>query len=212
MKSVHDMLKYNRGWAADMKARDPEYFARHADGQKPSVLLIGCSDSRVPITNITGVDPGEMFVYRNIANQMHGADLGAQAVLAYAVDGLGVQNILVTGHTGCGGVAAAVADPHHGIVDHWLASVRLLYMRYRPQLDALPDDAARIARLVELNVVLQVYQLSLNPTVRDAWKDGRELALHGVVYNIETGLLQSVLMDVDGLDSAQQKLAAFRPD
>ena len=85
-------------------------------------------------------------------------------------------------------------------------------MRYRPQLDALPDDAARIARLVELNVVLQVYQLSLNPTVRDAWKDGRELALHGVVYNIETGLLQSVLMDVDGLDSAQQKLAAFRPD
>jgi carbonic anhydrase len=212
MNTIEAMLDFNRRWAADRKAQDPEYFSRHTAGQRPSVLLIGCSDSRVPITNITGADPGEMFVYRNIANQLHGADLGAQSVLAYAVDALGVQHVLVTGHTNCGGVAAAMAEPSHGLVDHWLANVRLLYLRYRTQMEALPDDAARLARLVQLNVVLQIYQLSLNPTVRDAWKRGRPLALHGMVYDISTGLLDGVVMGVDGLISARQKLADFRAD
>jgi carbonic anhydrase len=212
MDAIEQMLDFNRRWAADKKAHDPEYFARHAAGQQPSVLLIGCSDSRVPITNITGADPGEMFVYRNIANQMHGADLGAQAVLAYAVDALDVQHILVTGHTNCGGVAAAMAEPNHGLVDHWLANVRLLYLRYRTPMAALPDDRARLAQLVRLNVVLQIYQLTLNPTVRDAWKQGRRLILHGMVYDITTGLLDSVVTGVDGLPSAREKLAEFRVD
>ncbi len=212
MDTIERMLAFNRRWAADKKAHDPEFFVRHAGGQRPSVLLIGCSDSRVPITNITGADPGEMFVYRNIANQMHGVDLGAQSVLAYAVDALDVQHVLVTGHTNCGGVAAAMAEPSHGIVDHWLANVRLLYLRYQKQMEALPDDRARLAHLVRLNVVLQIYQLTLNPTVRDAWKQGRRLILHGMVYDIATGLLDSVIGDVDGLPSAQEKLAEFRPD
>jgi carbonic anhydrase len=212
MKTIEQMLDFNRQWAADRKAEDPAYFARHAGGQKPSVLLIGCSDSRVPITNITGADPGDMFVYRNIANQIHGADMGSQAVLAYAVDALGVQQILVTGHTNCGGVAAAIAEPNHGLVDHWLANVRLLHLRYKAQMDALPDDRARLALLVRLNTVLQIYQLSLNPTVRDAWKESRPLALHGMVYDIQTGLLETVVHGVDGVESAQAKLAQFRPD
>lgn len=212
MNTIEQMLDFNRRWAAERKGEDPEFFARHATGQKPSVLLIGCSDSRVPITNITGADPGEMFVYRNIANQMHGVDLGAQAVLAYAVDALDVQHILVTGHTNCGGVAAAMAEPNHGLVDHWLANVRLLYLRYRAQMEALPDDRARLARLVRLNVVLQIYQLTLNPTVRDAWKQGRRLMLHGMVYDITTGLLDSVVAHVDGLPAAREKLAEFRLD
>ncbi|MGZ5372624.1 MAG: carbonic anhydrase [Burkholderiaceae bacterium] len=212
MNAIEEMLDFNRRWAADKKAQDPEFFTRHAAGQKPSVLLVGCSDSRVPITNITGADPGEMFVYRNIANQMHGADLGAQSVLAYAVDALDVQHILVTGHTNCGGVAAAMGEPNHGLVDHWLANVRLLYLRYRTPMGALPDDRARLAQLVRLNVVLQIYQLTLNPTVRDAWKQGRRLMLHGMVYDIMTGLLDSVVTGVDGLSSAREKLAEFRAD
>lgn len=211
MKTVGEMLAFNRQWAEEMKARDPQFFARHADGQKPAVLLIGCADSRVPITNITGVSPGEMFVYRNIANQMHGADLGAQAVLAYAVDFLGVKQILVAGHTGCGGVAAATAEPHHGLVDHWLSNVRLLALRYQTELEALDTSDARLDRLVRLNVVLQIYQLTLNPTVRDAWAAGRSLALHGLVYDISTGLLQPVIENVNGLDAARDKLAVFRP-
>jgi carbonic anhydrase len=211
MKTIDDMLDYNRRWSVEMKTRDPRFFSRHADGQRPAVLSIGCSDSRVPIDTITGVAPGDMFVYRNIANQLHGADLGAQAVLAFAVDTLGVQHILVMGHTGCGGVNAAIGDPNHGLVDHWLASVRLLALRYRDELDQLPSADARLDRLVTLNVVLQIYQLSLNPTVRDAWQEGRPLSLHGMVYDIESGLLQPVMRGVDSIEAARAQLAVFRP-
>ncbi len=211
MKTIDEMLAFNRHWAGDMKTKDPLFFSRHADGQKPAMLLIGCSDSRIPISSSTGIAPGEMFVYRNIANQMHGADLGAQAVLAYAVDALRVQHIIVAGHSGCGGVAAAIADPKHGIVDHWLSNARLLALRYEKELDALPSREAQLDRLVQLNVVLQIYALSMNPTVRDAWANGRKLLLHGLVYELATGLLETVVRDVDGLDTARQKLAVFRP-
>lgn len=211
MKTIDDMIEYNRRWSVDMKSRDPRFFSRHADGQRPAVLSIGCSDSRVPIDTITGVTPGEMFVYRNIANQLHGADLGAQAILAFAVDTLGVRHILVMGHTGCGGVRAAIGDPRHGLVDHWLASVRLLALRYRDELNQIASAEERLDRLVTLNVLLQIYQLSLNPTVRDAWQEGRPLALHGMVYNIETGLLQPVIRNVNSVDAARQSLGVFRP-
>jgi carbonic anhydrase len=211
MKTIDDMIDFNRRWSVDMRSRDPRFFSKHADGQRPAVLSIGCSDSRVPIDTITGVAPGEMFVYRNIANQLHGADLGAQAVLAFAVDTLGVQHILVMGHTGCGGVMAAIGDPQHGLVDHWLASVRLLALRYRDELEQIDAPEQRLDRLVTLNVELQIYQLSLNPTVRDAWRERRPLALHGMVYNIETGLLQPVIRDVDSVEAARESLAVFRP-
>ena len=133
MNGIEEMLDFNRRWAADKKAQDPEFFTRHAAGHKLSVLLVGCSDSRVPITNITGADPGEMFVYRNIANQMHGADLGAQSVLAYAVDALDVQHIFVTGHTNCGGAAAAMA-----VAEPWPR--RSLARQRSPALPALPES------------------------------------------------------------------------
>jgi carbonic anhydrase len=147
-----------------------------------------------------------MFVHRNIANQVHGADLSAQSVIAYAVDALGVQQILVTGHTACGGVRAATAEPHHGLVDHWLGSLRMLWLRYRDELSALPSDEARIDRLVRYNVLLQIYKLALNPTVRDAWRDGRPLVLNGLVYDI------AVRVTPDGQGSRIDVRATSRTD
>jgi carbonic anhydrase len=211
MKTMTEMLEYNRRWAAEMKARDPAFFVRHAEGQQPRVLLIGCSDSRVPITNITGVAPGEMFVHRNIANQVHGADLNVQSVIAYAVDALGVEQILVTGHTACGGVAAATKDPHHGLVDHWLGGVRMLWLRYREELATLASEEAGLDRLVRLNVFLQVYHLVLNPTVLDAWHAGKRLSINGLVYDIETGLLDCVVTGIDSREAAREKLRDFDP-
>lgn len=211
MTTMAQMLDYNRRWAADMQRKDASFFRRHADGQKPGVLLIGCSDSRVPIENITGVKPGEMFVHRNIANQIHGADLCVQSVIAYAVDVLAVPQILVTGHTACGGVAAAAAEPRHGMVDHWLGGVRMLWLRHRDELAGLPGEEAGLDRLARLNVLLQIYTLSLNPTVRDAWREGRPLALNGLIYDIETGLLEQVITDVDSSSSAREKLRGFDP-
>jgi carbonic anhydrase len=211
MTTMDQMLAYNQRWAAEMKAKDSTFFLRHVEGQKPGVLLIGCSDSRVPIENITGVNPGEMFVHRNIANQVHGADLCVQSVIAYAVDVLAVRQILVTGHTACGGVAAATAEPRHGMVDHWLGGVRMLWLRHREELATLPSREAGLDRLARLNVLLQLYTLALNPTVQDAWRDGRPLALNGMVYDIETGLLEQVVTDIDGSESAREKLRDFDP-
>jgi carbonic anhydrase len=211
MTMMEQMLDYNRRWAAEMKAKDTGFFLRHADGQKPGALLIGCSDSRVPIENITGVDPGELFVHRNIANQVHGADLCVQSVIAYAVDVLAVPQILVTGHTACGGVAAATAEPRHGMVDHWLGGVRMLWLRHRDELATLPGREAGLDRLARLNVLLQIYTLALNPTVRDAWREGRPLALNGLIYDIETGLLEQVVSGIDSSDSAREQLGGFDP-
>jgi carbonic anhydrase len=211
MSTMEQMLAHNRRWAADMKARDAKFFLRHADGQKPAALLVGCSDSRVPIENITGVDPGELFVHRNIANQIHGADLCVQSVIAYAVDVLAVPQILVTGHTACGGVAAATAEPRHGLVDHWLGGVRMLWLRHREELAALPSREAGLDRLARLNVMLQIYTLALNPTVRDAWREGRPLALTGLIYDIETGLLEQVVTGIDGTEAAREQLRHFDP-
>lgn len=211
MTTMDQMLAYNRRWAAEMKAKDTKFFLRHAEGQTPGALLIGCSDSRVPIENITGVDPGELFVHRNIANQVHGADLCVQSVIAYAVDVLAVPQILVTGHTACGGVAAATAEPRHGMVDHWLGSVRMLWLRHRDELAALPSKEAGLDRLARLNVLLQLYTLALNPTVRDAWREGRPLQLNGMIYDIETGLLEQVVTGIDSSDRAREKLRDFDP-
>lgn len=211
MTTMERMLDYNRRWAAEMKAKDTRFFLRQAEGQKPGALLIGCSDSRVPIENITGVDPGEMFVHRNIANQIHGADLCVQSVIAYAVDVLEVPQILVTGHTACGGIAAAAAEPRHGMVDHWLGGVRMLWLRHRDELARLPTKEAGLDRLARLNVLLQVYTLALNPTVRDAWREGRPLTLNGMIYDIESGLLEQVVTDIDSSERAREKLRGFDP-
>ena len=193
----HRLLENNRRWAAEKTAGDPDYFRRRADGQSPDFLFIGCSDSRVPAEELLGTRPGEMFVHRNIANQVRSADLNVLSVIQFAVDVLEVEHILVVGHLGCGGVRASTQDASLGIVDHWVNEIRTLQRLYAEELAALPDDRTRGDRLVELNVMEQIYNLSQIPTIRAAWKRRKAPMLHGLVYGLEDGLLREVATAID---------------
>src|SRR5690349_315517 len=177
------LLENNRRWVAETTARDAGFFPRLASVHQPHTLWIGCSDARVPANVVTGTRAGEMFVHRNIANQVMPTDPNALAVLQYAVEALGVEDVIVCGHQGCGGVKAALAGsapaPH---VDGWLANLRMVARLHDEELSEIRDPEARVARLVELNVVEQVYNLSRTPVVQAAWAAGRTLRLHGWVY------------------------------
>ena len=179
----------NRAWAERMLAADPGFFGRLEDQQAPRYLWIGCSDSRVPANQIVGLDPGAVFVHRNVANLAPPQDANYLSVLQFAVDVLRVEHILVVGHYGCGGVAAAVAGKRRGLVDHWLHPIREVHHKYRRQLAALPDDKARWDRLVELNVIRQVKNVAADVFVQDAWARGQSLCVHGWVYTLGNGLV-----------------------
>jgi carbonic anhydrase len=186
------IFRRNRSWAADAVARDPEFFARRAAGQHPEFLFIGCSDSRVPAEMLTGAEPGEMFVHRNVANLVLHGDANLLSVLHYAVDVLQVKAVVVCGHYGCGGVKAAMEAPTHGLVDHWLGRVRDVIRLHEDALAALPDDAARYRRLVELNAAEQAYALQRNPIVQGAWARGQALSVHATVYDLADGELRDL--------------------
>jgi len=190
-----DLFANNRRWAAEHVQRDPDFFARLARQQKPAYLWIGCSDSRVPANEIVGLAPGEMFVHRNVANVVVHSDLNCLSVLQYAIDVLEVRHVIVCGHYGCGGVAAASAASRNGLVDNWLGHVRDVAQAHERQLGAIADDAMRVNRLCELNVIEQVVTLSETTIVRDAWEHGRDLTLHGWVYGLQDGLLRDLGMD-----------------
>ncbi len=201
MQNYQRLFANNRAWAKSVRESDPTYFERRAAGQEPHFFFIGCCDSRVPAELLTGAKPGEIFTHRNIANQAHPNDLSMLAALEYAVEFLDVKHVLVCGHYGCGGVKAATLPQGHGVVDHWLHVVRDVYRWNAEELLAIPDDEARIHRLVELNVVEQVFQLSRTPVVQRAWAKGKRPILHGLVYDIHDGMLKEV---VTGLDSEEQ--------
>ena len=204
MEYYDRILAFNRQWAGERVAQDPGYFKRHATGQTPHTLFIGCSDSRVPTNTLTGTEQGEMFVHRNIANQVYSSDLNVLSALEYAVYVLDVQHIIVCGHYGCGGIkAAAAAEAAHGLVDHWLGQIRTIMRLHQDALDAITDPDLRLDRLAELNVLEQVYNLSCAPAVRDSWGRGRRPIIHGVVYDIRTGLLKEVATRVDGPDKVK---------
>jgi len=188
----------NRAWARRMCASDPEFFDRLADQQAPEFLWIGCSDSRVPANQITGLQPGEVFVHRNVANVAPGDDLNCQAVIQFAVDVLGVRHIIVCGHYGCGGVLAALKDQATGLAREWVSGIVSLRDRNAGALDALADDAERHARLCELNVIEQVHNLGQSAVVLAAWSRGQPLRLHGWIYNIKDGLLKDLNVSVSG--------------
>jgi carbonic anhydrase len=190
----------NRKLVEQVTRDDPDFFKRKAGKQEPHFLFIGCSDSRVPLETLTGVQPGEMFVHRNIANQVLGADLNLLSVLQYAVDVLDVKHVIVCGHHQCAGVQAAMGDANHGLVDHWLAGIRDSIHRHRHELSGYTDEQARFDRLVELNVLRQVFNLARTPIVQNAWKRGRRPILHGVVYDLKDGLLRELVLEVDGPD------------
>jgi carbonic anhydrase len=189
----------NRAWAARMVAADAGFFKRLQAQQAPEYLWIGCSDSRVPANQIVGLDPGAMFVHRNVANLASPQDANYLSVLQFAVDVLKVKHIMVVGHYGCGGVAAAVDGKRRGLVDHWLHPIREVAQEHRPALDALRDPQARMNRLCELNVMRQVRNVASDVFVAEAWARGQELSVHGWVYSLADGLLNDLNVTVSSV-------------
>ena len=178
MADLHELLDNNRRWAEQMGAEDPEYFQRLASIQSPRILWIGCSDSRVPANQITGQQPGEVFVHRNVANVVVHTDLNCLSVAQFAVDVLRVRHIIVCGHYGCGGVKAALEGQRLGLIDNWLRHVEDIRDTHAAQLAALPDDGARWDRLCELNVIEQALHVTQTTVMRDAWSRGQEVSVN----------------------------------
>lgn len=198
MLDLNRLFENNRRWAAGAIAAEPQYFGDLARGQEPQFLTIGCSDSRVPLELLTGAKPGEMFVHRNVANQVFPADLNVLSVLQYAIEALHVKHVLVVGHYGCGGVQAAMEETRRlGLVDNWLGDVRDVKRRHHAELERLTTPAARSDRLVELNVLHQVLNLARTPVVQTAWEQGRQPKLHGAVFDVRDGLMRSLVTEVD---------------
>jgi len=202
MQNYLDLFRQNRAWAERIRETDPSYFERRAASQEPHFFMIGCCDSRVPTEVLTGAKPGEIFTHRNIANQADPTDMNMLSALEYAVQVLDVRHVVVCGHYNCGGVKAAMSPPGRMLVDHWLQVVRDVQLSHLTELDALPTEQQQFSRLVELNVLEQVFQLSRTPIVRNSWLKGRRPILHGIVYDVNDGLLKEVVSGVDGEDRA----------
>ena len=185
-----DHLKNNnRVWAAGKVAADADFFKRLERQQAPEYLWIGCSDSRVPANDIVGLDPGELFVHRNVANLAPPQDANYLSVLQFAVDVLKVKHIMVVGHYGCGGISAAVDGQRRGLVDHWLHPIREVFSDNQTELDAIPAMRQRLDRLCELNVIRQVRNVASDVFVQDAWARGQDVSVHGWVYSLSNGLV-----------------------
>jgi carbonic anhydrase len=189
MNPLQNLLQKNREWSASVHQDDPGFFARLANQQTPQYLWIGCSDSRVPANQITGLAPGEVFVHRNVANVVAETDFNLLAVLQYAVDVLKVRHVIVCGHYGCGGVRAALENFRHGMIDNWLSGIRALSRAHREELNALPSDEA-VDRLCELNVLAQARHVARTTIVEDAWERGQEISIHSWIYRLDNGIIQ----------------------
>jgi carbonic anhydrase len=203
------LLERNRTWAEKMTRADPEFFTRLAQQQAPRFLWIGCSDSRVPANQILGLAPGEIFVHRNVANVVVHSDLNCLSVIQFAVDVLRIRHIIVTGHYGCGGVRAALYDDKLGLIDNWLRHVQDVRNRNRDELRELKDDYARLERLCELNVLAQTINVAETTLLQDAWNRGQQVAIHGLIYGLENGILQSLgpsLEDREGVLRRKREL------
>jgi carbonic anhydrase len=197
--NLQDLFAHNRAWAAQMVAEKPTFFTDLLSQQNPRYMWIGCSDSRVPANQITGLAPGEVFVHRNVANVVVPTDLNCLSTIQYAVDQLQVEHLMVVGHYGCGGVTAALRDVRVGLADNWLRHIKDVRDRHTALLEATPAQH-RVDVLCELNVIEQVMNVAQTTVVQDAWKRGQALTLHGWVYGLRDGLLQDLLMTVDGAD------------
>jgi len=187
-----ELIRGNREWASGIRARQPDYFSRLSAQQRPGYFWIGCADSRVPANVITGRDPGEIFVHRNVANVIHSSDLNFLSTLEFAVDVLEIGKIIVCGHYGCAGVRAASEDVIHGLADHWLEPIRRIARGQSEILGSLSDEKARLDRLAELNVVEGVARIAETPIMRRAWASGKRVAIHGLMYGLEDGLLEKL--------------------
>lgn len=196
---LRDLFDRNVAWAEGKTRSDPHYFRRMAEQQSPRYLWIGCSDSRVTANDVLGLDPGAVFVQRNIANIVHTSDMNLISVLEYGIGTLGIEHIIVCGHYGCGGVARALGSERSALVDHWLQPIVMLYRKHRPTFDAIKDPNVRAARMCEINVQMQVRRVAAIPTVENAWARGRCLHVHGWVYGMHDGLLRDVGPTLSGI-------------
>lgn len=192
MKSYEKLLLENKAWAKEKVADDPEYFSRLVNLQTPEFLWIGCSDSRVPANEITGTQPGEIFVHRNIANMVVNTDLNLLSVLSYAVETLKVKHIIVCGHYGCGGVKAAMTNHNLGIINKWLRNIKDVHRFHREEVDSIQDEDKRVDRMIELNVMEQVMNLAKTSIIQKAWKHNNMPHLHGWVYDLHDGIINPV--------------------
>ncbi len=189
MRTLKTLLDANEHWADAMALGDPDFFRRLENQQTPEYLWIGCSDSRVPANQITGLQPGEVFVHRNVANQVVETDFNVLAVLQYAVDVLKVKHVIVCGHYGCGGVRAALENFRHGLIDNWLSGIRALSRKHKDELTQLPHEQA-VDRLCELNVLAQAKHVARSTIIEDAWERGQAISVHSWIYRLDNGKIK----------------------
>lgn len=199
--SMKELMDQNKLWANEQKKIDPEFFHRLSEQQSPEYLWIGCSDSRVPANQVVGLDPGELFVHRNIANIVLHTDFNCLSVLQFAVEVLKVKHVIVCGHYGCGGIKAALDTQEFGLVDNWLRHIKDIYIKYKNEIDCLRFEQQRVNRLCELNVIEQVNNLSKTKIVQHAWENGQDLSIHGVIYSIADGLLKELNINATNTNS-----------
>ena len=204
---IKTLIENNRAWSAAKTQADPAFFKRLEAQQSPDYLWIGCSDSRVPANEIVGMDPGELFVHRNVANLAPPQDANYLSVLQYAVEVLKVSHIIVVGHYGCGGVRTAIDGCRHGLIDHWLHPIREVYAEHRAELEALPAGIVRENRLCELNVMRQVRNVAADVFVQDAWARGQQICVHGWVYSLSNGLVTDMKIDISSLPEYEALIA-----
>lgn len=213
MRLLPDLIENNRNWAKQVTEQEPEFFTKLAKTQKPEVLWIGCSDSRVPANQIVGVPPGEVFVHRNIANVVANTDFNCLSVIEYAVAVLKVKHIIVCGHYGCGGVQAASENHHLGLIDNWLRHIRDVRQKHEAILSLFDNDPMRLDRLCELNVIEQVQNVCHSTIVQGAWERGQSLAVHGWIYRISDGLINDLDVTVaDPTEITDAYRVAISPD
>ncbi|MGE4500709.1 MAG: carbonate dehydratase [Hydrogenovibrio sp.] len=208
---IEQLLQNNVEWVDEVNAERPHFFETLSHQQKPEYLWIGCSDSRVPANQLVKMDPGTIFVHRNIANLVNSSDMNVLSVIQYAVEILKVKHIIVNGHYGCGGVIASMEEGNPSLIDHWVRPIRKYYQRKQTELDALPYEE-RVNRLCEINVAEQVRNICHVPAVRKAWKKGQSLAVHGFIYNIKDGRLKNLDISVDNLEAAEQAVVRAAAD
>ena len=195
MPDLQHLLENNRRWSAKIHAKDPTFFSTLAQQQSPKYLWIGCADSRVPANEIVGLRPGELFVHRNVANVVVHSDLNCLSVLQFGVDVLKVEHIIVVGHYGCAGVAAALTQRRIGLADNWLRHIQDIRLKHAPHLDALPDER-RADRLCELNVIEQVVNVAMTTVAEDAWERRQPLTIHGWTYALQDGIIRDLGMTI----------------
>lgn len=200
MQDLDNLFANNAKWANQVSQNDPDFFQRLSQQQKPKYLWIGCADSRVPANQIIGLDPGEVFVHRNVANVVVHTDLNCLSVVQYAVEVLKVEHVIVCGHYGCGGVAASMEDQQHGLIDNWLRHIQDVRNKHLDRLNAITDKAEQVNRLCELNVIDQVSNVCRTTILQDAWRRGQQVAVHGLIYGLDDGRLRNLRMGVTSAD------------